>query len=113
MQLHKYFAHFGALLICLAQLVMPVNASQKAIVSSERRAGELHTLRFMSYNVRFDSQPDSLSVHDSLHSLPSRSTSAPIYYANNTEQPWSLRRLYVANDIIFNHVDIFGKEDCW
>lgn len=66
-------------------------------------------LRLMSFNVRYDSEPDDISVQQSLDRLSQGVPSAPTYYGNATEQPWSLRRLYIANDIVFNNVDLFGN----
>ena len=71
------------------------------------------TLRFLSYNVRYDSMPDNITVNQTIATLPSSLPSDPAeYYANVTEQPWSTRRLKIANDILFNQVDVYGNQPC-
>lgn len=93
-----------ALLLCTTSALDL--ATQNTLASSTVIMAK--TLHFMSYNVRYDSIPDDISVNQSLHALPKTIPSAPKYYANMTEQPWSLRRLYVANDVFFNDIDLLG-----
>lgn len=85
-------------------------ATQNTLVGSTVTMAE--TLRFMSYNMRYDSMPDNISVNQSIHALPNTVPSAPKYYANMTEQPWSQRRLYVASDILSNDIDLLGTCSC-
>lgn len=82
-------------------------AYQGVLASSE--ASMATDLRIMSFNIRYDSSPDEISVQQSLDELSRGVPPEPAYYSNTTEQPWSLRRLYVANDILFNKVNLFGS----
>lgn len=75
-------------------------------------AAALHTpVRLQTWNLRYDSQPNSISVGDTIASLPGRipADSGVKYYGSPTEVPWSTRRIAVANDVIFNRVDILGS----
>lgn len=75
-------------------------------------AAALHTpIRLQTWNLRYDSQPNSISVGDTIASLPDRipADSGVKYYGSPTEVPWSTRRIAVANDVIFNRVDILGS----
>lgn len=98
-------------LILLGLLVAPFAVS--SIVSqgvlSTMGSDKTTKLRLMSFNVRYDSKPDDITVQQSLDSLSRGVPSEPSFYGNATEQPWSTRRLYVANDILFNGADLFGK----
>lgn len=96
--------------IFLCTIISPLLAfatSQSVLASSI--ASMATNLRIMSFNVRYDSIPDGISVQQSLKGLSRGVPQEPAYYSNTTEQPWSLRRLYVANDILFNKVDLFGS----
>lgn len=75
--------------------------------------GSGSSLRFLTYNVRYDSLPDNISVADTIASLPSGMPSEPsAYYAGaDVEAPWSTRRIQVANDVAFNKVDFFGGQE--
>lgn len=70
-----------------------------------------HTpIRLLTWNLRFDSQPNSINVEDTIASLPNGMPvdSGVRYYGSPVEVPWSTRRIAVANDVIFNRVDIMG-----
>ena len=67
-------------------------------------------LRVLTYNVRFDALPNDITVQETLASLPSELPSDPLLYYNQTvEQPWSTRRIHVANDILWAGVDLYGS----
>lgn len=67
-------------------------------------------IRLLTWNLRYDSQPNSISVEDTIASLPEGMPmdSGVKYYDSPVEMPWSTRRIAVANDVIFNRVDILG-----
>lgn len=66
-------------------------------------------LRVMTYNVRYDSMPDDISVQQTIDSLTREIPSQPPhFYANTSEKPWSTRRIHVANDILLTGADIYG-----
>lgn len=68
-------------------------------------------IRLVTYNVRYDSQPDNITVAQSLDNLPQHPSPPSRFYPNTTEQPWSTRRLYIANDILSNHATIFAGQE--
>lgn len=93
------------LLLCCTEFCSAMSTTQQTIIASCNPT----TLRFLSYNVRYDSMPDNISLNESLSKLPTGVPEQPSkYYHNLTEQPWSTRRHYIANDILFNNVDIYG-----
>lgn len=67
-------------------------------------------IRLLTWNLRYDSKPNSITVADTIASLPHGipADSGMKYYDNSAEVPWSTRRITVANDVIFNRVDILG-----
>lgn len=60
-------------------------------------------MRITTYNLRYDSMPDNISVQQSLASLPDPLVQ-PQYLAKSGEQPWSTRRLKVAEHLL--HADV-------
>jgi len=69
------------------------------------------TIRIASWNLRYDSQPDRLSIQDSISRLPGRLDEPRSYYPNTKEYPWSIRRFHVANTLLFENVDLFGVQE--
>jgi hypothetical protein len=65
----------------------------------------LNRLHLASYNLRFDSMPDGISVADSIADLPDP-LEAPTYMKRSGEQPWSARRMRVAHKILSRAVDV-------
>lgn len=62
----------------------------------------------MSLNMRYDSQPDGRSVQDTIGNLPDPLRTRTSYYPKTNERPWSERRIAVANEALFNNVDLIG-----
>jgi hypothetical protein len=63
----------------------------------------------MTYNFRYDSKPDNISVEQTIEGLPKGLPETPsAFYTHTEEQPWSIRRIGIANDILFPKVDILG-----
>ncbi len=52
------------------------------------------TMRISTYNLRYDSKPDNITVNETLAALPDPLT-APTYFGDKGEQPWSTRRVKV------------------
>ncbi|TGZ78140.1 hypothetical protein EX30DRAFT_343516 [Ascodesmis nigricans] len=71
-----------------------------------RAAPVPQSLRLLTLNLRFDSQPDSLSPRDSISSLPRHLPTSPEYYKLPYEAPWSTRRLLIAREIAFTSPDL-------
>ncbi|KAJ6512384.1 Endonuclease/exonuclease/phosphatase [Mycena vulgaris] len=67
-------------------------------------------MRFVTYNLRYDSQPDNITVQQSLDTLPDPLT-APGYLRKSGEQPWSIRRLRVAEQLLGEGIVIAGFQE--
>ncbi|TFK41435.1 Endonuclease/exonuclease/phosphatase [Crucibulum laeve] len=58
-------------------------------------------MRFVTYNLRFDSMPDNITVQTSLSALNAKDPLLQPTFLNLTkEQPWSTRRLRVAEHLL-------------
>ncbi|KAM6492297.1 Endonuclease/exonuclease/phosphatase [Amanita muscaria] len=62
-------------------------------------------MRVVTYNLRYDSQPDNLTVQDTFNSLPDPLVE-PKYLAVTQEKPWSTRRIRIAHDLLSAGIDI-------
>jgi hypothetical protein len=67
-------------------------------------------MRFVTYNLRYDSQPDNITVQQSLATIPDP-LAAPGYLRKNGEQPWSLRRLRVAEHLLGEGIVLAGFQE--
>ncbi|KAJ6527859.1 Endonuclease/exonuclease/phosphatase [Mycena vulgaris] len=72
----------------------------------------LHTaaFRLVTYNLRFDSIPDNITVAQSLANLSSPLIE-PHYLSLTEEQPWSVRRLRVAEHLISEGIILAGFQE--
>lgn len=78
--------------------------------SGATRSANEQTFRFMSYNFRYDSKPDNVTVQQTIDSLPQGLPATPtVFYPNTDELPWSTRRIGITNEILFPRTDILGK----
>ncbi|KAI0708515.1 Endonuclease/exonuclease/phosphatase [Earliella scabrosa] len=68
------------------------------------------TMRIASYNLRYDSQPNSITVQQSLDSLPDP-LQAPSYYGKKGEQPWSTRRIKVYQQLQNEGIVLAGFQE--
>ena len=64
-------------------------------------------LRLVTWNLRFDSKPDNITVEQSLRNLPDPLVK-PVLSNNSTEKPWSTRRIKAAEVILQSGVAIAG-----
>ncbi|KAK7059981.1 Endo/exonuclease/phosphatase domain-containing protein, partial [Favolaschia claudopus] len=67
-------------------------------------------MRFVTYNLRFDAQPDSISVAQSLDRLTDPLVE-PKYLSKGGEQPWSLRRMRVAEHLLSEGAVLCGFQE--
>ncbi|KAJ6612844.1 Endonuclease/exonuclease/phosphatase [Mycena sp. CBHHK59/15] len=67
-------------------------------------------LRMVTYNLRFDSMPDNITVQQSLAAVPDPLVQ-PAYLALTDEQPWSTRRLKVAEHLISEGIVLAGFQE--
>ncbi|KAF9477733.1 hypothetical protein BDN70DRAFT_880842 [Pholiota conissans] len=69
-------------------------------------------MKLASYNVRYDIKPDNITVQQSLDSLATTDPlKPPIYLALTEEQPWSTRRLRVAEILLNEDVALIGFQE--
>ena len=66
------------------------------------------SLRISTYNLRYDSMPDNITVAETLSSLSDPLT-PPAYYGDKGEQPWSTRRVKVYQHLDQQGVVLAGK----
>ncbi|KAI0752547.1 Endonuclease/exonuclease/phosphatase [Daedaleopsis nitida] len=67
-------------------------------------------MRIATYNLRFDSKPDNITVQQSLDSLPDPLV-APTFYGKTGEQPWSTRRIKVFQHLINEGIVLAGFQE--
>ncbi|KAI8142562.1 Endonuclease/exonuclease/phosphatase [Fennellomyces sp. T-0311] len=66
----------------------------------------------LSWNIRMDAMPDSITVPETIANLSSSIPSDPeSYFPNTKERPWSERRIAVANTILFDRADFIGLQE--
>lgn len=67
------------------------------------------TVRSMSWNLRYDSMPDNVTIAQSIAALNGNDIQTPTaYYPDTNERPWSQRRIPVSNTVDFAGVSILG-----
>ena len=79
-----------------------------SLVLTSGLAFAAQTMRIATYNLRYDSQPDSISVQQSLENLPDP-LQAPAYYGRRGEQPWSTRRVKVYEHLQHEGIILAGQ----
>ncbi|KAI0032050.1 mannose-6-phosphatase [Vararia minispora EC-137] len=68
-------------------------------------------VRFMTWNLRFDSMPDNITVPQTISSLPNPITEPAVFLNLTGEQPWSTRRIKVYERIIGEGIQILGCQE--
>ncbi|KAI1792743.1 Endonuclease/exonuclease/phosphatase [Ganoderma leucocontextum] len=68
------------------------------------------SMRISSYNLRYDSMPNNITVNETLSSLPDPLT-PPTYYGDKGEQPWSTRRVKVYQNLNQEGVVLAGFQE--
>ncbi|KAG7097724.1 hypothetical protein E1B28_005045 [Marasmius oreades] len=67
-------------------------------------------MRMATWNLRFDSKPDNITVQQSIDALPDPLVEFP-FQGVHGEQPWSTRRLRVAQTLLSEDIDIAGFQE--
>ncbi len=67
-------------------------------------------MRFVTYNLRYDSQSDGISVAQSIAQIPDQLQEQP-YLELRGEQPWSKRRLLVAQQVLSEGIVLAGFQE--
>ncbi|KIJ23936.1 hypothetical protein M422DRAFT_217367, partial [Sphaerobolus stellatus SS14] len=66
----------------------------------------------MTWNIRWDSEADNVTIAESMAALNGNSIQTPAsYYPNTNERPWSQRRIPFVETILFQGVSIFGIQE--
>jgi hypothetical protein len=70
-------------------------------------------LRFLSWNLRYDSKPDTIPVSNTVSRLPTYipADETMRYYHTPREAPWSTRRIAVAQEVAFTSPTIIGVQE--
>ena len=66
------------------------------------------TIRLATWNLRYDSKPDSVPVSTSLQGLAGPLEEPDVYQNIDGEKPWSTRRIEVARHLINENVILAG-----
>ncbi|KAF8522766.1 mannose-6-phosphatase [Hysterangium stoloniferum] len=70
------------------------------------------TFRGMTWNLRWDSMADNVTIAQSMAALNGTSIETPAsYYPDTNERPWSQRRIPVASQVVFEGVSLLGFEE--
>ncbi|KAF5356548.1 hypothetical protein D9758_008293 [Tetrapyrgos nigripes] len=79
----------------------------------------MRAMRIATWNLRFDSMPDNITVEQSVNALPDP-LQQPVFLNGFIERPWSTRRLRVAENLLSEDIQIvndlaelFGDEWSW
>jgi len=67
-------------------------------------------MRLATYNLRFDSQPNDIAVQESIKSLQDP-LQEPAFQSVTTEQPWSTRRIRVAELLLREGTAVAGLQE--
>ncbi|KAH0581923.1 hypothetical protein H2248_011594 [Termitomyces sp. 'cryptogamus'] len=67
-------------------------------------------MRIVTWNLRFDSMPNNITVQQSLDSLQD-SLLQPTFLALTTEQPWSTRRIQVAEKLLSSGISLASFQE--
>jgi len=90
--------------------LLPVTGNNMTAVKSMAGPKSAVDIRLCSWNLRYDSQPDNITVDQTIASLPDPLQS-PSYYTNPKERPWSTRRIHVASELLQQGVDVVGFQE--
>jgi hypothetical protein len=71
---------------------------------------DTQAMRLVTYNLRYDAKPDNVTVQQSLDALPDP-LAAPGYLRKSGEQPWSVRRLRVAEHLLGEGIVLAGFQE--
>ncbi|KAI9271817.1 DNase I-like protein [Phascolomyces articulosus] len=81
-------------------------------IAANQNPNSVDNIRMVSWNIRMDALPNSISVNETIANLPSGIPSDPdSYFPNTVERPWSERRIAVANTLLFDRADFVGLQE--
>lgn len=102
------FASLAAVVPAIMRSAVALAASVYAILFSTAMAAPQTPVRIMSWNLRFDSMPNNITVPQTIASLPNPIPEPATFLNLTDEQPWSTRRIKVAQRILSEQVQILG-----
>ncbi|KAF8325426.1 Endonuclease/exonuclease/phosphatase [Cantharellus anzutake] len=68
-------------------------------------------IRLSSWNLRYDSKPDNITVSHTIANLKSPLVQPNPYNCNPVELPWSTRRTYVSSTLLHERVQLIGFQE--
>ena len=86
----------------VALVIACITLPAKAAVASD---AVTNFMRVVTFNLRYDSKPDNLTVQDSLNALLDPLVE-PKYFGTFEEKPWSTRRIRIAHELLSSGIDI-------
>ena len=81
-----------------------------ALTLGTHGAAAKQSMRVATYNLRYDSKPDNITVNETLAALPDPLT-APKYFGLKGEQPWSTRRIKVFEHLEHERIVLAGFQE--
>ena len=91
-------------------MVSTIGSIMVIAAKDPKPTGIVDDIRMVSWNIRMDAFPDSITVNETIANLPSEIPSDPeSYFTKTDERPWSERRIAVANTLLFDRADFVGK----
>lgn len=65
-------------------------------------------LKLLTWNLRYDSKPDTIPLEETLSNLPDNLLPPQRREKPYKEEPWSMRRIYVAKHLLNSGVTVAG-----
>ena len=96
------FAHLILLVFFCFKAVSTTAPMKRAVLPEDK------SIRIATYNLRYDSMPNNITVQQTLASLPDPLVT-PTYLSLEGEQPWSTRRIRVWQNLLSEGVVLFGE----
>jgi hypothetical protein len=90
------------------QTAQLIQAEAANLIEVTATSATSRQLCIATLNVRYESKPDPISVKETIAALPNPLTQ-PKYLARTSEQPWSARRILVAEKVLNRGVDVLCK----
>ncbi|KAL5639931.1 hypothetical protein ACGC1H_006482 [Rhizoctonia solani] len=108
------FSDWMSVVPSAASLVASAERTSDQTMTSvgDHNAKPVTSLRLTTWNLRYDSQSDNLTIADSIASLPDRLKEPEPYYVDAShERPWSTRRIGVAALLGFQGSSIISFQE--
>ncbi|KAK7203392.1 plasminogen-binding protein pgbB [Myxozyma melibiosi] len=82
-------------------------------VLAKTESGKADSIRILSWNLRYDSKSNKITVDETIDSLNATipNDDEVSYFTNYTEHAWSDRRIGVSNEMLFNKPDVICVQE--